>query len=139
LVDRAELDTALSTISRRGKLSSAASQDLERLCAEPFDPWVGIACTIQASAFAGDGKADAARIRLQKTLRTWVDAQTAGAAAASSYTSPRVDRIQFMNTERTIARVVVTTGRYSTGGHLAVVEKVNGEWKPTRIVTVWEY
>ena len=258
LLHRADVAQAVSGISRTGRLPRHASRALERLCGEPFDAWVGVGCAIHTSVLAVEGKAEAAGAELQRTFRTWVQAQggamkrsvseddierdamvirdllfepdsfdglrersepyapppfifmqssvrattregaqshvfdartpqgrsnvilLSGVEArtlwttveqltacdqggrrtrrldrlwdamlgfsklyctvgGSWYTAPTVDIIHFMNPERTRAHVVVTVGKHSDGGRVAVVEKVDGEWKRTGSAGVWLY
>jgi hypothetical protein len=58
------------------------------------------------------------------------------AIGGSSYTAPTVDHIHFMNFERTRAHVTVGDGN---GGWVAVVEKVDGNWKVTGNAGSWVY
>ena len=56
------------------------------------------------------------------------------AIGGSSYTAPTVDHVNFMNFERTRAHVTVGDGN---GGWVAVVERVDGNWKVTGIAGSW--
>ena len=75
LLHRSQVDIAVAVISRSGRVPAGSRRALERLCSEPFDPWTAIGCAIHASVLAVDGHAEAAQVRLQQTLRTWVQSQ----------------------------------------------------------------
>ena len=86
---------------------------------------------------------DQGQRRSQRLYRSWY--ATVGFSklyctlARSWYTAPIVGPIHFMNLERTRAHVVVTVGANSDGGHVAVIEKVDGEWKVTGNAGSWNY
>jgi tetratricopeptide (TPR) repeat protein len=256
LLHRAEVNQAVSAISRQGRLPPKAAGALKQLCSEPFDAWAGIGCAIHASVLSVDGQAKAAEAALRQTFSKWVEAQggamkpstpenemardamairdllfepdgvyglrgesksytppsfifipsvlrvTTGLGAQSHdieadtvqgrsnlillsalqtrtlwaaveqlsacdngrrsqrlnrswyaivgfwrvfctadslYTAPTVGPIHFMNLERTRAQAVMTVGMHTDGGRVAVVEKVDGEWKVTGSAGSWNY
>jgi tetratricopeptide (TPR) repeat protein len=75
LLHRAEVDTAISTMSGKGVLPRRAMNTLERLCSEPFDTWSAVGCAIHASAVAVAGNREAAESGLRMILGKWVEAQ----------------------------------------------------------------
>jgi len=75
LLHRADVDEAVSAISRQGRLPRQAERALLQLCSEPFDAWAGIGCAIHASVLAVDGQAKAAEAELHQAFSKWVEAQ----------------------------------------------------------------
>ena len=61
------------------------------------------------------------------------------ASGGSSLTAPIVGPVHFMNPERTVAHVIITVGMHTDGARVAVVEKVDGEWKVTGNAGGWNY
>jgi len=66
-------------------VARSTKQELDRLCQEPFDPWVGVGCAVRASVRAVDGHGRQARRELHDALTRWVDWQ------ASAHDPPSVE------------------------------------------------
>lgn len=93
ILHRAEFDKATASLSMDGALTRHGVRSLKRLCEEPMDEWVGVACAVQASVVAVAGREREARAALHRTLSAWAASQRPPGGAPQSTPLASVDDV----------------------------------------------